>query len=217
MLSPPRATQSPDCSWVRIQHPLSRRPPASQVSYFPRGSSSKWLVPGGGFTQAPRAAFGSHPSCVPCHQPPHPSPLSYTHTHTHHLQGARNTARSWGRGATQPSPPVGRTLWVFTGASARRLGGWLTLGTEIAFPPGLPRRGRGSPALPADTGPLEAHGAPCWPAGTCRPAALHPVLIPGVSSWAGFSLGPEVSYPVGIASLFPTKDYSPERVCSGSD
>lgn len=126
MLSPPRATQSPDCSWVRIQHPLSRRPPASQVSYFPRGSSSKWLVPGGGFTQAPRAAFGSHPSCVPCHQPPHPSPLSYTHTHTHHLQGARNTARSWGRGATQPSPPVGRTLWVFTGASARRLGGWLT-------------------------------------------------------------------------------------------
>lgn len=126
MLSPPRATQSPDCSWVRIQHPLSRRPPASQVSYFPRGSSSKVAGPWGRIYPAPKGSIWLPPFlCSLSSATPPLTPVLHTHTHTT-CKEPETQLGVGGRGATQLSPPVGRTLWVFTGASARRLGGWLT-------------------------------------------------------------------------------------------
>lgn len=163
MLSPPRTTQSPDCSWVgsgqpgcAVQHPSLQKTPASQVSYFPRGSSSK-----GGWSlgeDLPRPQ-GQHLAptlpVFPVINHPTPHPCS-THKHTHHQQGARNTGVGGWR-CSSPPPPApppprsGQDSWVFTGASARGLVAASNWAPEIAFPPGLHRRGRGSPALATDT------------------------------------------------------------------
>lgn len=86
---------------------------------------------------------------------------------------------------------------------------------EIAFPSGSPQEVteliQPQPQAPDH---LEEHWVPALacqykPGPTSFPT--HPKMY--TFFWDGFSLGPEVFHPLGITSLFLTKDHSSERIC----